>query len=504
MAARHSNWSCTLRWNVDNNTGMAQEILINVGAAEVRVAAVAAQKLQALSSSCTFGAEGAGLVGDIVLGRVARVLPAVQAAFVDVGRERAGFLGVREARCLRPEAEGEPSISQLVREGDKVLVQIVKDPIGDKGARLSAAVAIPGRQCVLTPFQAGVALSRRIEDETERERLAAMAQEVLAGSQQGCILRTAAIGITADELKADLEDVRREWLEIAAAARTAKPPANLHHDLGPVERALRDIVRDDTTRILIDDAQAVERARAYCRRTMPHMEERISLFAGPGGLFDELEADIDALTRPRVQLACGGWITLEGTEGLTAIDVNSGSFVFANGVEDTGLTVNLEAAAEIGRQVRLRGIGGLIVIDFIHMQDAAHVERVQRALAESLGRDSAPFNIGPVSAFGLTEVTRKRVREPLVELWSEHCPCCGGLGHVRRVETIALESIRCIERSARAAPGKSIRLYAAPEVVSWLEGEGVREALARKGIVRLEIEADKSFPRERFDVNTSG
>ena len=482
---------------------MPHEILINVGAAEVRVAVVAEGRLEALSASRTLGSEGpSSLVGDIVLGRVIRVLPAVQAAFVEIGRERAGFLGAREAKSLKPGLEGDPAISELMRDGETLLVQIVKDPIGDKGARLTTSVTIPGRHCVLTPFQAGVAISRRIEDEAERARLALLGEELLAGSQHGLILRTAAVGVTAGELQADLEQLRREWLEIGAAVGTAKVPSTLRRDLGPVERALRDIVRQDTVRILIDDAPALERARAYCRQAVPDVEDRIVLFAGPGGLFDELENDIDALTHPRVELACGGWITLEGTEALTAVDVNSGSFVQASAIEDTGLAVNLEAAAEIGRQVRLRGIGGLIVVDFIHMLDPGHVERVHQVLAQSLARDSTPFNIAPATAFGLTEITRKRVREPLVELWSEHCPHCGGLGHVRRAEAVAMEAVRRIEASGRAAPGKPIRLCAAPEVAAWLEAEGAAAALSRKGVARLEIIADESFSRERLEVSS--
>jgi ribonuclease G len=483
---------------------MSHEILINIGAAEIRVAVVAEGRLQALSCTRMLGAEGASsLVGNIVLGRVVRVLPAVQAAFIEIGQERAGFLGAREARCLAPSAEGEPAISQLVHEGDRVLAQIIKDPIGDKGARLTASVTIPGRHSVLTPLQKGVAISRRIEDEAERQRLATMAEEVLAGSEHGVILRTAAIGVTADELRDDLKGIEAQWSRIAAAQKDARIPSTLYRDLDPVERALRDMVHTDTARVLIDDAAAVERARAYCTRAMPGTEGCVSLFTGPGGLFDDLESDIDGLRLPRVPLPCGGWITLEGTEALTAVDVNSGSFAHANAIEDTGLAVNLEAAEEIGRQVRLRGIGGLIVVDFIHLKEPDHVERVHQTLARSLARDNAPFSIGRTSEFGLTEVTRKRVREPLVELWSEPCSCCSGLGHVRRVEAIAMEVIRSVERTARAAPGKAIHVRAAPDVVRWLEGEGAHAALVRRGAARLAIAADDSLSRERFDVTTT-
>jgi len=485
---------------------MRQEVLINVGVGEVRVAVVEDGRLQALSCTRLLGAEeegGGSLIGDIVLGRVVRVLPAVQAAFVEIGQERAGFLGAREARSLAPDAAGEPAIGRLLREGDKVLVQIVKDPMGEKGARLTTAVSVPGRLCVLTPFQRGTGVSRRIEDEAERARLTAIGEELAAGVPEGgCIMRTAAAGAAAEELREDLLRLKREWAEIAAASAAAKVPETLHRDLGPVERALRDIVHEGTARILIDDAQAAERARAYCRRAMPGIEDRIAFFAGPGELFDDLEADIDGLIRPRVALPCGGWITVEGTEALTAIDVNSGSFIHSSAIEDTGLLVNLEAAREIGRQLRLRGIGGLIVIDFIHMHEPENGGKVCEALAQSLSRDGVPVNISPVTPFGLVEVTRKKLRQPLVARWSEDCPACAGLGLVRKPETVAMDVLRRIESSARAAPGKALRVHAAPEVVRWLEEEGANAALSRKGIARVAFVAEAAFPRERFEVAT--
>jgi ribonuclease G len=496
-----------------------QEILINVGAAEIRIAVVEDGKLQALTRERTLGADdeataGRSFVGDIVLGRVLRVLPAVQAAFVEIGHKRAGFLGAREARCLAGDAAGEhePAIGQLVREGDEVLVQIVKDPIGEKGARLSASVTIPGRLCVLAPYQPGIALSRRIEDEAERARLLALGEaltgeadgELVAGA--GYIFRTAAVGAALEELREDAVQLAHDWQAILAARRKAKPPALLHRDLDPVARALRDLVRDDTACILIDDAEAAEAARAFCRRAMPDAEERIALFAGPGVLFDlhDLETDIDGLMHSRVPLSCGGWITVEGTEALTAVDVNSGSFTHASGPENTGLTVNLEAARELGRQLRLRGIGGLIVVDFIHMREEAHVDRVLETLTQSLSRDGAPVEVLGPSPLGLVEITRRRVRNPLVSLLSESCAACAGQGTVRRPDAVAMDVLRRIEAGARAAPGRPIRVRAAPEIIRWIEsqGEGLRAALARKGAANVELEEDETCSRERFDVAT--
>jgi ribonuclease G len=490
---------------------MAQEIRINVSVGEVRVAVVENDRLQALSCTRLLGSEeNSGHLGDVILGRVVRVVPAVQAAFVEIGRERAGFLGAREARCLAPACSQdnpiEPSISQLVREGDCVLVQVAKDPIGDKGARLTANVTLPGRLCVFTPLQPGLGISRRIENEVERARLTEIGETLFASGEfkGGCILRTAAVGAGEDELREDLLRLEELWGEICAVKKRASIPSTLYRDLGPIERALRDIVHDTTASIVIDNAKAVATARAYCRDAIPEVVDRIAHYNDPEPLFFDLEADIEALIRSRVPLACGGWLTVEGTEALTAIDVNSGSFTHSSAVEDTGLAVNLEAATEIGRQLRLRGIGGLIVIDFIHMKEPAHYERVLAALTQSLARDGVPVNIGKVTDFGLVEVTRKRVREPLVALWSEDCVTCHGLGSVRRADAIAMDLIRRVEETARAAPGKVILVSAAPAVLRWLRDEQALEALAKVGIGRVTLNDDAAFAGERFEVGTDG
>ncbi|MDR3526601.1 MAG: Rne/Rng family ribonuclease [Rhizomicrobium sp.] len=490
---------------------MAQEIRINVSVGEVRVAVVENRRLEALSCTRLLGSEeSSGHLGNIILGRVVRVVPAVQAAFVEIGRERAGFLGAREARCLVPEnnTDGAPelSISQLVREGDCVLVQVAKDPIGDKGARLTANVTLPGRLCVFTPLQPGLGISRRIEDEGERQRLAAIGETLFASGEfkGGCILRTAAVGASEEELREDLLRLEEMWGEISAAKKRAAIPSILYRDLGPIERALRDIVHDTTAAIVIDNAKAAATARTYCREAIPEVVDRITVHAEATPLFDDLEADIEALIHSRVPLDCGGWLTVEGTEALTAIDVNSGSFTHSSAVEDTGLAVNLEAATEIGRQLRLRGIGGLIVIDFIHMKEPVHYERILAALSLSLARDGVPVNIGKVTDFGLVEVTRKRVREPLVSLWSEDCLSCRGLGIVRRADAVAMDLLRRVEETARAAPGKAIVVTASQSVLRWLKHEQALEALAAIGVGRITLSENGALAGERFEVGTDG
>lgn len=495
-----------------NYRWMAQDILINAGAAEIRVAVVEDGRLQALSTAPSLFGDGAregSRIGDILIGRVQKVLPAIQAAFVDIGMERSGFLGAREARALVSGLpEDEADIGDLIREGDAVLVQIVKDMIGDKGARLSTAVTVPGRLCVLTPFQSGIALSRRINDEAERARLTALGEAALRFSgAAGLILRTNAYGAGGEEIAEEAAHLQELWQGIADARARAKVPALLYQDLDPVVRALRDTARPDTARILIDDAGAHAAAIAYCQKAIPALAGRIAPHEGPEALFESfgIEEEIESLMRPQISLPCGGWITIECTEALCAVDVNSGRFTDAANIEDMGLIVNAEAAREVGRQIRLRGIGGVVVIDFIHMTREEHIGEVLRLLEESLARDGRPVQIAPPSPFGLVELTRKRLRDPRERRTGETCACCNGLGRVRRPAAVAMAAIRRIEQSARAAPGHAIRLCAAPEVIGWIEaqGEGLVDALAKKGVARLQLIADVGYARDRFDVGTS-
>ncbi|HLY06725.1 MAG TPA: Rne/Rng family ribonuclease [Rhizomicrobium sp.] len=534
---------------------MKKEILINAGAGEIRTAVVEEGLLQELFIDRTLGVgsggarrrgglSGQSLIGNILLGRVQRVLPGMQAAFVDIGLDRAGFLGAREARCLAdipgfewsnglrasavraadpvvqvrtPAANGNdersPRIGDCVREGDEVIVQVVKDPIGDKGARLSANVTVPGRLLVLVPNQQGVALSRRIDDESERERLLSVCEQMLAEDRgrlaggAGYIVRSAAIGARAADLREDAQRLADIWAPVAEKRARARAPALLHRDLDPIERIMRDEVDAETSRVIVDDAEALAEARAYCRRAMPEAEERLERFEGPGLLFDSrgLEDEIERLTHARVPLASGGWITIEGTEALTAIDVNSGSFTESTGLEETSLRVNLEAAEEIGRQLRLRGIGGLIVVDFIHVREAANVERIVDALARSLARDRTPTQISPMSEFGLVEITRKRIRDPLGRTMTETCRTCRGRGRTRSVETIGMEILRAAEREALNVPGRPVHIRAAPEVIAWLDAQGpeLHTALARRHVPRVVFEPRSEFARDGFDVSAA-
>ena len=513
---------------------MAKDVLIHVGAGEIRVAVVEDGVLDQLWLERTMGFEadrwrrraataaggGRSVMGDIVLGRVQRVIPAMQAAFVNIGLERAGFLAAREARPRAAIFRDDPytdedrqlRISDFVREGEDVLVQVVKDPIGEKGARLSANVTLAGRLLILAPNSPGVALSRRIEDDAERQRLTSVVQQFAADQSgdlipaAGYILRTAAVGASPAELHEDAARLSAAWREIASRRSAAESPQTLFTDLGPVERALRDEVDASVDRILIDDRDAAAEARAYADRAMPVLAGRIEYHRSSLPMFEEfgIEDAIEQLVEPRIALPSGGWITIEATEALTAIDVNSGSYIQGDGLEETSLKVNLEAAEMIGRQLRLRGVGGLIVIDFIHLESKTNIARVLETLEKASGRGRVPVQILGMSEFGLVEMTRKRVRDPLVARLTESCRRCDGHGRRKTVESVAIEMMRQIERAHAAAPDKSVLLRAAPVMARWLDAhdEDFRSALAKRGIMRVTVERGTDTRRENFSVET--
>jgi ribonuclease G len=513
---------------------MAKDVLVNAGIGEVRVAVLDGGVLDQLWLERTIGLEdgtkrngsGSGgrrnVVGDIFLGRVQRVLPAMQAAFINIGLERAGFLAAREARPRTALFRDDPytdedrklQITDYVREGSEIVVQVVKDPIGDKGARLSANITLAGRLLILVANSPGVALSRRIEDETERARLSGIVERILAekpgeiAGQTGFIVRTAAIGMGDAEIRDDALRLAHVWRTITEKRVWAGAPAALHADLGPIERALRDEVDGTINRIVIDDRNAVAIARDYAMRAMPEMAGLIEHYDGSEPLFERfgIEDEIESLSAPRVALPSGGWITIEATEALTAIDVNSGSYIEGVSLEDTSLKVNLEAADTIGRQLRLRGIGGLIVIDFIHLSDRANVERLIEALKAACAKGRVPSQILGMSEFGLVEMTRKRVRDPLAIRTTEDCRRCDGHGRRKTIETVALEILRRMERAAAAAPGRPVTVRAAPGVVRWLEAREpeIREGLAKRGAAQIRFEATQEGRREIFEVSTGG
>ena len=490
---------------------MSSEILINAGLGETRIAVVEDGILREVTIERP---HRRSVVGAVFLGRVASVVPAMNAAFVEVGLERAGFLGAYEARppeTALDRGSAPPPINASVHEGEAVLVQAVKDPLADKGVRLSRQISLAGRYLVFAPFGNGVAISRRITEEDARARLSGLVADAAgeAGAQGGFIVRTAAADAAPEDLAADIQDLGALWAEITERRANVEAPASLYDDLGVVERSLRDYVQVGTERIVFDSAAALHDAKSYCARHLPEFEERIERHDG-GNVFEmySIEDDIAAAREPRVDLPAGGHVVIQSTEALTAIDVNSGRATSADNHGETILTTNLEAARELARQLRLRSIGGLIVVDFIHMNDAADGEQVLEELRRSVAADRAPIQIGGFSEFGLVEMTRKRTRDPLPTLLSEACAVCDGGGRRPTSETVAYEILRQAEREARAglAPedgdGRLVQIYAAPEVAEFLNDTAgnLVDALEDRLGVDIEVSSDSNLAREQYEI----
>lgn len=477
---------------------MIDEILINVGLTETRIALLDAGRLVELAVN----RDGDDtMVGDVYLGRVDKVVPGMQAAFVDLGLHRAGFLAAIDAAVLGPDPTATPPIEDVLKDGDYLLVQVSKDPIGDKGPKVTADVTFAGRALVYTPLSPTLAVSRRLADAAERERLLALGQG-LRGEKDGFILRTVAEGAEAAELAAEAAGLRQLWRELEAKlpAARSKAPVRLHRDLDPVTRALRDHAGPNVRSIRIDDGEALTLARTYVGRFAPMLAGRLAWHRGPDPLFGRhnVEQQIDTALRPRVRLPSGGEITIQATEGLTAIDVDSGSYVSGRNQSETCRVINLEAAAEIARQLRLRAIGGLIVIDFIHMNDAATVEQVLSAFNQALSDDPAPIRVAGMSELGLVEMTRRRVREPLAHLLTEACPACDGDGRVPTFATALAELLRAVAREAARGVGP-VLVRAAPELAQALGPERRRELERRVGRA-VEWRSETGWSRRHWDV----
>ncbi len=380
-------------------------------------------------------AEAATLIGTIHLGRIVKVLKGMGACFVELGLERAGFLPLHAIE--RPGSAPLP----VIHEGAAVLVQVVKDPQGGKGAELTLNLSLPGRHLVYAPHQRGLVFSRRLADEAERQRLAA-AVESFARPDEGFILRTAALGATPEDLARDAEWLRAAWAEIEASAGKAKPPACVWRDLSPLARVLRDRGHAGIRRVVTDDPAAQRAAQDYGRRFMPALAGHIELSRGDIPLFDRLgiHEDIGAALQPRVALPSGGFLMIEPTHALTAIDVNTGRHIGDTNQADTILATNLEAARAVARQVRLRNLSGLIIVDFVHMLAAEHQERVLAAVREAFAEDPMFVRIGGFTELGLLEIARRRGRPPLHEILTAPCVTCDGVGRTEKDVESPLET----------------------------------------------------------------
>ncbi|MGD2082342.1 MAG: ribonuclease G [Chromatiales bacterium] len=481
---------------------MSEEILVNVTPPETRVAVIENGIVQEVIIE---RARRRGLVGNIYKARVSRVLPGMQAAFVDIGLDRAAFLHASD--IFTPNGEPRPeAINELVHEGGELLVQVVKDPLGTKGARLTTNVSIPSRYLVYMPALANVGVSQKIEDESERQRLREILGSLVGESGQGggYIARTAAEGAEESSLRADQRFLSRLWGSIQERWRSAAACELIHEDLPLGLRALRDLVGPGVEKIRIDSRESWERAIGFAERLIPDIHAAIEYYPGERPIFDlyGVEDEIQKALQRKVELKSGGHLVIDQTEAMTTIDVNTGAFVGHRNLEETIFKTNLEAAQAICRQLRLRNLGGIIIIDFIDMTDDEHKRQVLRALEKCLARDHAKTHITEVSSLGLVEMTRKRTRESLEHVLCESCPHCAGRGSLKTAETTCYEIFREILREWRQFDVESLLVLASPEVVDrLLDEESTHLAELEQFIGKpIRLQAEALYNQEHYDV----
>ncbi|MDF2445064.1 MAG: cytoplasmic axial filament protein CafA [Moraxellaceae bacterium] len=487
---------------------MSEEILINVTPMECRVALVENGVVQELYVERT---ARRGMVGNIYKGRVVRVLPGMQAAFIDIGHERTGFLHVND--LVWPKVEGErertPLISELLHEGQSVVVQVMKDMMGTKGARLTTDLSIPSRYLVYMPQGEHIGVSQRIEDETERERLKGLIRELQQESPEtsvgGFIVRTVAEGVSEVELRRDMQFLVKLWRWVQERCKTAGTPALIYEELPLYLRTIRDLVSGSVHKVLIDSRETYTKVDEFVRDFVPGVKERIEHYPGERPLFElyNIEDDLQKALQRKVLLKSGGYLIIDQTEAMTTVDVNTGSFVGTRTLEDTVFKTNLEATHVIARQLRLRNLGGIIILDFIDMEEAEHKQQVLRSLEKMLSRDHAKTKITQVSELGLVEMTRKRTRESLEHLLCETCSECDGRGTVKTAETVCYEIFREILREARAYDAANgYRVVANQKIIDRLLGEesgavADLEAFIGKPI-KFSVEA--LYNQEQYDI----
>ena len=481
---------------------MNEQILINVTPQETRVAVTEQGAVQELHLERD---SSRGLVGNIYLGRVCRVLPGMQSAFVEIGLPRAAFLHVADIWSARNGNGIERPIEKILSEGQTLLVQVVKDPIGSKGARLSTQVSIAGRLLVYLPQDPHIGISQRIEDEAEREHLRTRIHALLPpGETGGFIVRTVAEASTDAELNADIEYLITLWKQIQLAAQTAAPQALLYQDLSLATRVLRDLVSDTTERIIVDSRETFTRmqefAQRYTRQALPILEH----YAGERPLFDlfGVEDEIERALARRVDLKSGGYVIIDQTEALTTIDVNTGGFVSGRSFDDTIFKTNLEAAQSIARQLRLRNLGGIIIVDFIDMESQEHRDAVLAEFRKALARDRTRVTVNGFSQLGLVEMTRKRTRESLAHVVCEPCPVCEGRGELKTPQTICYEVLREILRADRQFNAKEYRILASQKVIDlFLDEESTSLTELGDFIGKpISMQVETAYNQEQYDV----
>lgn len=481
---------------------MSEEILINITPPETRVAVVENGVVQEIIIE---RAERCGLVGNVYQGIVCRVLPGMQAAFVNIGLERAAFLHASDIVGEDQDSRSD-HIHELVHEGQQIIVQVVKDPLGTKGARLTTNISVASRYLVFMPSLGNTGVSQKIEDEDERKRLRDILHRFVSTSDDegGYIARTAAEAVSEEALNKDMAFLAKLWYGVKERCQASTETGLVHDDLPLALRALRDLVTPEVERVRIDSRSTVEMARPFAAKYIPDIVDRIEYYQGERPLFDlyGVEDEIQKALQRKVQLKSGGHLVIDQTEAMTTIDVNTGAFVGHRNLEETIFKTNLEAAQAICRQLRLRNLGGIIIIDFIDMSEEEHKRQVLRALEKCLARDHAKTHITEVSALGLVEMTRKRTRESLEHVLCEPCSCCNGRGSLKTAETTCYEIFREIMREARQFDVETLLVLASQEVVDRLvDEESAHLAELEEFIGKpIRLQAEALYTQEQYDV----
>ena len=480
---------------------MSEEILINITPHETRAALV----VQGIVQEIHIEREATrGLVGNICLGKVARVLPGMQSSFIDIGLERAAFLHIADVWQHRS-GQTQAPIEKLMFDGQSILVQVIKDPLGTKGARLSTQLSIAGRFLVYLPQDPHIGISQRIGDEKERNHLRELVQAMLpAGEKGGFIVRTMAEEASESELAADVAYLIRRWRQILEASQTVAAPAIVYQELSLPQRLLRDLVQDNTDSVLVDSPDAITELREFSSSYMPSIAHRLTAYKGERPIFDlhRIDEEIERALARRVDLKSGGYLIIDQTEAMTTIDVNTGGYVGGKSFDDTIFRTNLEAGQVIARQLRLRNLGGIIIVDFIDMQSSEHREAVLAELRRALSGDRTRASVSGFSALGLVELTRKRTRESLAHVLCERCAVCDGKGATKTARSICFEIMREIERESRQFNPREFRIVAANSVVElFLEEES--QHLARLGDAvgkPISLHVESTYHQEQYDI----
>ncbi|MFC0034843.1 Rne/Rng family ribonuclease [Cardiobacterium valvarum] len=482
-----------------DNVTASTEILINHTPYETRVALLGDGVLQDIFVERE---RKRGIVGNIYKGKVQRVLPGMDAAFIDIGLERAGFLHVKNV--VRRGDKPPTRISEVMREGQSLLVQVLKDPIGSKGARLTMEISIPSRFLVYLPTAEDIGISAKISSEEQRQSLREAVAGFHEGKQGGFIVRTAIESAGLWAMRADMQYLQRVWENILCQQRHSRPGTLIYGELPLYQKVLRDYVTPEVRRIVVDHPDAYKQMRAFADNFLGNMAASLELYDGDRSLFERygIEEEIALALKRHVALKSGGYLIIDQTEAMTTIDVNTGAFVGKLSQDDTIYKTNLEAARAIARQLRLRNLGGIIMLDFIDMNTPEHQQGVMDALLDALAGDRSKYTISPLSPLGIIEMTRKRTRESLRQVMCEPCPACQGRGYVKTIETIAYELFRDLMREARDFKPKMMTIVAALDLIDFIREEESLTFSDLQALLKIPIrlQVDAGYRYGQYDI----